>query len=59
LICQFIIEHRERFGVVPICRSLTELGVPIAPRTYHAQVVRAPSKRTLWDMTVTELLAGY
>lgn len=33
--------------------------MPIAPRTYHAHVARPPSKRALWDMTITELLAGY
>jgi putative transposase len=59
LICRFITEHRERFGVVPICRALASLGVPIAPRTYHAHVTQAPSRRAMWDMTVTELLAGF
>jgi transposase InsO family protein len=59
LTCQFITEHREEFGVVPICRALSSLGVPIAPRTYHAHMRRAPSKRALWDLTVTELLAGF
>jgi putative transposase len=59
LICQFVTEHRQEFGVAPICHALTSLGVPIAPRTYHAHVARAPSKRALWDMAVTELLAGY
>jgi putative transposase len=34
-------------------------GVPIAPRTFHAWAVRAPSKRALWDATITEVLAGY
>jgi transposase InsO family protein len=34
------------------------LGVPIAPRTYYAHIGRAPSKRALWEVTVTELLAG-
>ena len=58
LICAFITAHRAEFGVAPICRALTELGVPIAPRTYRAHVARAPSKRELWDMTVTELLAA-
>jgi helix-turn-helix protein len=33
--------------------------VPIAPRTFYASVVRAPSKRALWDATITEVLAGY
>jgi putative transposase len=38
---------------------LTEHGVKIAPRTFHAWVARAPSKRSLWDATITEVLAGY
>jgi putative transposase len=59
IICQFITENRQEFGVVPICHTLTNLGVPIAPRTYYAHVARAPSKRELWDMTVAELLAGF
>lgn len=59
LICAFITAHRQEFGVAPICRALTELGVPIAPRTYHAHIARAPSKRVLWEVSITELLAGY
>jgi putative transposase len=47
------------FGVVPICRALSLLGVPIAPRTYWAHIARAPSRRALWDMTIVEVLAGY
>ena len=30
----FIDAHRERFGVEPICRVLTEHGCKIAPNTY-------------------------
>jgi len=37
---------------------LTEHGVKIAPRTFHAWATRAPSKRSLWDATITEVLAG-
>jgi len=59
VICEFIVAHKERFGVVPICRVLTTHGHQIAPRTYYAWLKRAPSKRSLWDMTVTEVLAGY
>ena len=33
--------------------------MPIAPRTFYAWARRAPSKRALWDATVTEILAGY
>jgi putative transposase len=59
LICEFITERRQEFGVAPICRALTFLGVPIAPRTYWAHVGRAPSKRALWDLSITEILGGF
>jgi putative transposase len=59
VICEFIVAHRDRFGVVPICRVLTAHGHKIAPRTYYSWVQRAPSKRSLWDTTITEILAGY
>jgi transposase InsO family protein len=58
VICQFIDAQKARFGVAPICRALTEHGVPIAPRTYWAHRSRPPSRRSLRDMTVTEVLAG-
>lgn len=59
MICRFIAEHRARFGVAPICRVLTEHGCKIAPRTFYAWSSRPPSARALWDMTITEVLAGY
>lgn len=59
LICEFITSRRQEFGVAPICRALSSLGVPIAPRTYFAQIARPPSKRALWDVSITEILAGY
>ncbi len=58
-VCRFIADHRDRFGVAPICRVLTGHGVKIGPRTFHAWATRAPSKRSLWDATITEVLAGY
>ncbi|EUA82189.1 integrase core domain protein [Mycobacteroides abscessus subsp. bolletii 103] len=58
MICEFIDEHKNRFGVVPICRALGIQGVAIAPRTYWAHRSSAPSKRALWDTTITEILAG-
>jgi len=58
LICEFIDEQKDRFGVVPICRALGIQGVAIAPRTYWAYRSSAPSKRALWDTTITEILAG-
>ena len=38
---------------------LTEHGIQIAPRTFYAWAVRAPSKRSLWDAAIAEVLAGY
>ena len=36
MIVEFIDEHKEEFGVEPICRVLTEHGCQIAPSTYWA-----------------------
>ena len=59
MICRFIAEHRDQFGVVPICRVLTEHGCTIAPRTFYAWRSRPLSKRALWDATITAVLASY
>jgi putative transposase len=40
----YIDEHKDQFGVEPICREL-----PIAPQTYYAAKSRAPSKRSISD----------
>ena len=58
MICQFIDAQKARFGVAPICRALSEHGVQIAPRTYWAHRSRPPSRRALWDTTITEVLTG-
>lgn len=42
-----------------ICRVLTEHDCTIAPRTFYAWLARPPSARALWDMTITEVLAGF
>ena len=52
-------EHRARVGVAPICRVLSQHGCQIAPRTFFAWARRAPSQRDLWDIVITEILAGY
>jgi putative transposase len=58
LICHFIDEKKDEFGVVPVCRALSVHGMQIAPRTYRAYRSHAPSKREMWDAVVTEILAG-
>ena len=46
-------------GVAPICRVLSQHGWQIAPRIFFAWARRAPSQRDLWDIVITEILAGY
>jgi putative transposase len=46
---RFISDHKTRFGVEPICRVLTEHGVPIAPSTYYDAARRGPSARAVRD----------
>ena len=48
----FIDAHRVTFGVAPICRVLTEHGVPIAPETYYARRRRPRSARAGRDERV-------
>jgi putative transposase len=45
----FIDAQKDRFGVEPICRVLTQHGVKIAPSTYYAAKTRPPSPRSLRD----------
>ena len=45
----FVDAHRARFGVAPICRVLSQHGVPIAPSTYYAARHRPRSARSMAD----------
>jgi putative transposase len=49
VVTAFIDEVRDRFGVEPICRVLSEHGCPIAPSTYYAAHARPPSARSVMD----------
>lgn len=48
----FISEHKDAFGVEPVCRVLTENGWQIAPGTYYAAVKRPPSARAVRDAEI-------
>jgi len=48
----FITEYKNRFGVEPICRVLTEHGCKIAPSTYYVAVKRQASARAVRDELV-------
>ncbi len=53
----FIDAHRERFGVEPICRVLTEHGCKVAPNTYWTAKKRAPSARAVRDAALGDHIA--
>ncbi|MDA8063279.1 MAG: IS3 family transposase, partial [Actinomycetota bacterium] len=48
MIVAYIDVYKEQFGVEPICRVLSEHGMPIAPSTYYAHVARRVSDAD-WD----------
>jgi putative transposase len=54
LVIQLIDEHRERFGVEPMCRVLSEHGLHVAPSTFYAAKSRPPSKRAVTDAELLE-----
>ncbi|MBK7819937.1 MAG: IS3 family transposase [Tessaracoccus sp.] len=50
----YIDQHKDRFGVEPICAVLTQAGAQIAPSTYYAAKKRSPSQRALADAALDE-----
>ena len=61
---RFISEHKDKFGVEPVCRVLSEHGWKIAPGTYYAAVKRPLSARSLRDAQILTAIvrlrqAGY
>jgi putative transposase len=40
LICEYIADHRDRFGVEPVCAVLSQHGVTIAPGTFYRWLTR-------------------
>jgi putative transposase len=58
LIVTFVDQHKEEYGVEPICEQLTELGCKFAPWTYYEAFGRQPSKRAVRDETLKEVIAG-
>lgn len=54
MLVDYIDQHRDRFGVEPICTVLKDAGVPIAPSTYYAAKTRASSARSVRDAQLVE-----
>jgi putative transposase len=56
VIVAFINDHKERFGVEPICRVLSEHGCKIAPSTFYDNINRQASKQKLRDAEMIALI---
>lgn len=54
----FIDDHRDEHGVEPICTTLAEAGVQIAPNSYYARKVRPPSARAVREAVIDERLGA-
>ncbi len=54
MLVDYIDQHRDRFGVEPICTVLTDAEVPIAPSTYYAAKTRPPSARAIRDAELVQ-----
>jgi len=52
VIVEYIDDHKDQFGVEPICRDLQ-----IAPSTYYAHRTRPPSARSVSDAARSEVIA--
>jgi hypothetical protein len=48
MICSIEV-YRDRFGVEPNCRALSEHGMPIAPSTYYSRRAQPVSDRDWAD----------
>jgi putative transposase len=56
MIVDYIESHRDRFGVEPICTTLSAAGCKVAPSTYYAAQSRPPSERSLRDQVLMPIL---
>jgi putative transposase len=54
VLVDYIDQHRDRFGVEPICAVLKDADVQIAPSTYYATKTRPPSARAVRDAGLVE-----
>ena len=53
----YVEQHKNMFGVEPICTALTSADVPIAPSTFYAARTRPPSARALRDKDLEPIIA--
>ena len=56
MIVRFIDEHKDRYGVEPMCAQLAELGCAFTPSTYYDARRRPRSRRAVADEYLMELI---
>ena len=57
MIVNYIEQHKDEFGVEPICAALTSAELSVAPSTYYAAVTRLPSARAVRDEELKVVIA--
>ncbi len=56
MLVEYVDQHRDRFGVEPICEVLDSAGTKIAPSTYYAAKARPPSARAVRDAELVPVI---
>ena len=49
MIVKYIEQHKDQYGVEPICAALSSAELSVAPSTYYAALTRPPSARAVRD----------
>jgi len=57
MIVKYIEQHKDQYGVEPICTALSSAEFSIAPSTYYAAVTRPPSARAVRDKELKVVIA--
>jgi len=57
VIVKYIEQHKDEYGVEPICAALSSAEVSVAPSTYYAALTRPPSARAVRDEELKVVIA--
>jgi putative transposase len=57
VIVKYIEQHKDQYGVEPICAALTSAELGISPSTYYAALTRPPSARAVRDEELKVVIA--
>ena len=57
MIVKYIEQHKDQYGVEPICAALSSAELSIAPSTYYAALTRPPSARAVRDEELKVVIA--